>query len=243
MASRDLVKREDDDAIDPENGVGLTPTQIKGLEGLERLGASPRQSEDEPWDKNPQIRAYQMMYEGIIGGKRPGQGRPSRAAQGVAERIRNELQGKIFDALKDGLDPGKATIKERMGAADLAIKIEREERQLELKEDQQDEEQMDKEQLIAEFLRLASTPQAEALIQETITLSEDQYREVNGGDTIEEVTGTGADREGVASTTSSAPARPRRRSPALDERGAATRSAQNGENTLRAALKRRAAKR
>jgi hypothetical protein len=241
VASQDLVKREDDDFIDPENESGLTPTQIKGLEGLERLGAEPR-APDAAYDKDPQIRAYQMMFEGRLGGKRPGQGRPRRAAQKVAERVRDELQGKIFDALKDGLDPNKATTKERLGAADLALKIEREERQLELKEDQQDEDEWDKERLIAEFIKLASTPQAEALIQETITLSEDQYREVNGDDT-EEVTGEGEAREGASSTTGIAPARPRRRSLARNERGAATRSVPNGENPFKEALKRRASKR
>lgn len=165
-------------AIDHEHETGndiasrdqldLSDTQVKGLEKLHELGAEPRASQDEPYDKNPQIRAYQMMAEGKIGGAGRGQGRKSksRASSQVAEHIRSpRMVRKINQALEDALDDENKRV--QLEAVKIAMDLEDKDSRFELDAEKHDAEldNMDKDELIGTLISLAEDSATQAAVK------------------------------------------------------------------------------
>lgn len=170
MASLDLTLQDDD-----SSDLGLTTAQLTALERLDELGARPREPGDK-WDSDPQIRAYQMMFEGKIGGSGTKSGvsarkKHERAAAGVAEHVRNKLQRKMTDALDRAL-AADAGSKVNLDAIKLALDIEHKEDELSLKEEAQDAEldNAPKEELIAALFEIvtnsATAPYLEGTVEE-----------------------------------------------------------------------------
>jgi len=167
-----------------------------------------RKNPDDPYDSDPQIRAFQMVYEGRIGGAGRGQGRKRkpRAAEIVAEVVRKRAD-KILSALDAGLESDSARL--RVDTAVHALKIERDETLLQLKEEEVDLDKMGKDELIGELLRLVADPSTEAQLEAIIDLPPEaihEVQEVNSGDNG----GAGASRA-VESSASAQATRPQLR--------------------------------
>lgn len=160
----DVVTYDDEEGEDS----GLTDRQVAALEAIHALGASPRK-DGEPYSPDRRIRAQQLIYEGRLGGPGRGQGRPRqpRASEAVAQYVKETLTPKIQKALKDGLRENE-DITIRLKTADMALKVEREEAALQLKEDESDLANADKEQLIAALIALASDSGTEAALEGTV---------------------------------------------------------------------------
>lgn len=189
--STEITRFEGDDSED----FGLADRQVAALEALGKLGAAPR-GEGEAYSPDRRVRAQQLIYEGRLGGPGRGQGRrrQARASETVAEYVRETLTPKIQKALKDGLHEGEdLTI--RLKTADMALKVEREEAQLQLREEQSDLDNASKEQLIAAIIALTSDSETQAALEgAVIDLPESAVTEVpprednnngNGGRTPE----------------------------------------------------------
>jgi hypothetical protein len=75
----------------------------------------------------------------VFGGVQPGSGRKSkkRAAEAIAELAQGTRQKEVIDALFSGLDKGNSAAV-RVATANKIVAIEREERELQLKEDEFD---------------------------------------------------------------------------------------------------------
>ena len=173
----DIAERE---AADGEDA-GLEPRQIAALERLHEMGAAPRK-DGEKYSSDRKVRMQQLIYEGRAGGPQANSGRrKSRAGAAVADHISNYLTPKIKKALDDGLTDEEIAI--RLKTVDLALKIEREEASLQLREEQTDLDNADKEQLIAALISLARDPESAAALEAAvIELPESEYEEVTNGD-------------------------------------------------------------
>lgn len=190
----EVVQYEDDNDED----AGLSERQVAALEALSALGAEPRKDGDS-YSPDRRIRAQQLIYEGRLGGPGRGQGRPRqpRASEAVAKYVKETLTPKIQKALKDGLREDE-DITIRLKTADMALKIEREEASLQLKEDESDLNNADKEQLIAALIAIASDPGTEAALDgtvielpaEAVTDITDAEEVINGYSGAEEVSGS-----------------------------------------------------
>jgi hypothetical protein len=136
-----------------------------------------RKSPDEPYDPDPQIRAYQMVKEGRLGGAGRGQGRKRkpRAAEKVAEAVRHKAD-KIIKAIDDGLDA--ESTRTRLDAAAMALKIERDETILQLKEEEIDLDRMGKDELVDSLIQLVSDPSIEAQLEAVIDLPPSAISEI-----------------------------------------------------------------
>jgi hypothetical protein len=152
--------------------VGLTDRQIGALGRLHRLGAKPR-IEGEVYDSDPQIRALQLVYEGKMGGKGLGQGRPrtgvdrkARAAEVIAAEIRERFTGRMIRAIDRALKKDAGT-RANLDAVKLALDIENREAALALKEYEAEFDTATKEQLIATLFELVAEPQTAAAIEGT----------------------------------------------------------------------------
>jgi hypothetical protein len=164
----------------------LAERQIRALEQLHALGQAPR-GPDEPYSKDAKVRALQLIYEGRLGGSFGG-GRPRqpRAAEVVAEHVRKQAK-KITRVLDDALDDDN--IKVRLSAADMALKIEREEASLQLEEDKADLEQLSKEELVGTLFQLVQDPHTTAVLEGTIELPPEAI--VEEEETIQDEKSTG----------------------------------------------------
>lgn len=82
--------------------------------------------------------ARRLHAEGKFGGPQPGSGRPrkQRAAQMVAEAAKERENAQLMiQALRDGLDPEKSSLPTRLQATRDWIKIEKDEDELQMKEE------------------------------------------------------------------------------------------------------------
>jgi hypothetical protein len=167
MAGEEIIRAEDS---------GLNERQISALGRLHRLGSRPR-IEGDPYDSDPQIRALQLVYEGKMGGKGLGQGRPrtgvstadqrqARAAEVIAAEIRERFTGRMIRALDRALKKDAGT-RANLDAVKLALDIENREAALQLKEYEADFDTKTKEQLIATLFELVAEPQTAAAIEGT----------------------------------------------------------------------------
>lgn len=215
----------------------LSERQLDALRKLEALGAAPRTDPTERYDSDPQIRAYQMVYEGRLGGPGRGQGRKRqpRAAEIVADEIRKRAQ-KIVNAIDNALESDNDKV--ALDAARTALKIEHDEATLKLQEEKQEADlaKMSKEDLVAELIALAGDPAVEGFID----LPESAVAEITEAEVIT------LDRGAKAPSGSGAPAhapkaRPHSRSNRGNGRGAASRSGGKTPNPFTKAAKRRAA--
>jgi hypothetical protein len=165
MAGAELERTEDH--IDEENEVDLSPRQISALDKLTKLGAEPRQSPDDKYDSDPQIRALQMVFEGRIGGPGRGQGRKSekeRVNRVLAERFRRKV-AKLEKVIDEALDDDN--IKVAMDAVRLVSDLDAKDAKQSLQEEQfeHDADNMDKEQLILALFQQLENPQVEAALR------------------------------------------------------------------------------
>jgi hypothetical protein len=200
----------------------------------------PIRKEGEKYHPDAQIRAYQMVQEGRIGGPGRGQGRKRqpRAAEHVAAEIRKRA-GKIVRAIDNGLDA--ESVHTQLKAASMALEIEREETRLQLQEEKQDAEldNMSKEELVATFFQLVSDPAAEAALG-VIDLPDSAVTEIP---VSSDNTGYGS---GEAPRAAQAPARSTTSRPKLrafggNGRGSAPRDGQADAGSRAEATHRRAA--
>jgi len=166
MASVEIEAYGRDDPDDVEDS-GLTPAQVNALDKLAELGESLPVG-DEPYHKNSQIRALQLVAQGRLGAgsnrkgkrrKRPDDG--SRLSELLAERMASkadQMERVIDKALKD------SNPRVGMEAIKLAIDLEYKERAQNLNEDKFDSEldKMDREELIHAFIAALRHPQVEA---------------------------------------------------------------------------------
>jgi hypothetical protein len=169
MASEEIVRVED---------VGLNERQLKALGRLHRLGSRPRQ-EGDGYDSDPQIRALQLVYEGRMGGPGLKQGRPrtgvkttsqrqARAAEVIAEEIRERFTGRMVRALDRALRKDAGT-RSNLDAVKLALDIENREAALQLRENEADFDTDTKEELLATLFELIAEPQVAAPIEGSAT--------------------------------------------------------------------------
>jgi hypothetical protein len=249
MAGAELERTEDH--IDEENEVDLTPRQISALDKLTKLGAEPRQSPDDKYDSDPQIRALQMVFEGRIGGPGRGQGRKSekeRVNRVLAERFRRKV-AKLEKVIDEALDDDN--IKVAMDAVRLVSDLDAKDAKQSLQEEQfeHDADNMDKEQLILALFQQLENPQVEAALRaqgEVINLPDSAVREVPSGDEAigdAVVVQDDADTAKRGARDPEAPARPRvvRRAAPRDVAGRSPRDPARGDNPWKAAARRRAA--
>lgn len=160
----------------PFEDSGLNDRQVAALGRLHRLGARPR-VEGDAYDSDPQIRALQLVYEGKMGGRGLGQGRPrtgvstelerrGRAAEVIAAEIRERFTGRMIRALDRALKKDAGT-RANLDAVKLALDIENREAALQLKEYEADFDTKTKEELLAALFELVAEPQTAAAIEGT----------------------------------------------------------------------------
>lgn len=161
--SGDIVVRDGDEGEDS----GITERQINALQKLYDLGGEPRK-DGEKYSPDRKIRMQQLIYEGRAGGPQAGGGRPrkARASQEVANYVRDYLTPHIKAALKKGMSAEDVIV--QLKTADLALKIERDEAALALREEQSDIDNATKEQLIAALIAFARDPGTEAALEATV---------------------------------------------------------------------------
>ena len=161
MASKEVAQSEDG---------ALRERQIAALERLHELGAAPRK-EGERYDGNPQVKALQLVYEGRFGGPGLKQGRPRsrgepRAAEVIAEEIRTRYTKRMSRAIERALR-ADAGVRANLDAVKLALQIENNEAQLQLRESQADFDTATKEELLVTLFELIGQPQTTAAIEGT----------------------------------------------------------------------------
>jgi hypothetical protein len=157
------------DDIPERDQLDLSDTQVQALEKLDALGEAPRQTVNEKWHPNPQVRAYQMMYEGKIGGPGRGQGRKAkkRASAQIVEHIRDpKTIKKITKALDNALDDDEHP-RVQLEAVKIAADLDDKHARFELDEEKQEAEidAMERDDLIAEIITLAEDPATQAAIE------------------------------------------------------------------------------
>jgi len=137
MAATDIVRKDSDE----DDSTGLSTRQINALEKLAELGAEPAAVDPETgksiYHGDPKIRAYQLVFEGRFGGPGKGQGRKRepRAAEVIAEALRDEPRIKKMISALDRALTKKAGTRANLDAIKLAHEIEKGERSLQLKEE------------------------------------------------------------------------------------------------------------
>lgn len=222
-----------------EEDVELSPAQVAALEKLHDLGASPAPKGEDGksiYDSNSQIRALQLVYEGRLGGAGRGQGRKRkpRVGQVVAEEMRKR-SSKIVSAIEKGLDSDNE--RTALTAAEMAVRIDREEAALSLKEEEVDNvDNMTKEELVATLIQLASDPGTEAQLEAVIDIPEEDIQEVTSDDDGEDGAASGSE-----APAHSAPARAHKRAARSNGRGSGSRNRPKGPNPFKAIAGGRAA--
>lgn len=223
MAGMELEQREDQ--IDSEEEVEITPRQVAAIEKLYELGAAPRANDEEPYSKDAQIRAYQMLAEGKIGGNRGG-GRKSnrdRVTKALVRRNRRKL-AKLEKVIDDALDGDD--LKLAMDAVKFVAQLDIDESKQSLREEQADsqEDEQDKEALVLALIEQFRDPQVEAAIRsraDFIDLPASAVREVTSDDNGSEAGTPGAgEHDNGGSPAAVARPRVRRAKPAGARAGA-----------------------
>lgn len=168
MASTELVPQDAGD----DNDSGLNARQVQALEMLVELEADPAPFDEKTgkfvWDKDPKIRAYQMIYEGRFGGPNRGQGRPRepRAAEVIAEALREEPRVKKMIAALDRALTKKAGVRANLDAVKLGLDIERGEKTLQIQEEaHEDKLGNTREELLGTLFELVERPGVSAAIE------------------------------------------------------------------------------
>lgn len=168
MASAELAP------VDPgeDTEIGLDARQIAALEKLAELGAEPAPIDangDSDYDKDPKIRAYQLIYEGKWGGPNRGQGRKrtNRAAEELTQEIRSgvflkRMKRALRRALKEEAGP-----RVNLDAIRLSMDIERQERKLQLDEEEADLVGDTREELLGTLFELVRSPATAAALEGT----------------------------------------------------------------------------
>lgn len=161
MATSNALARTDGE----DNDLGLNARQIQALEKLSELGAAPRVP-GEKTSSNPQIRAYQLIYEGTLGGPGRGQGRrrDPRAAEQLAEDIR-KMAPRMKRVLKRAMKE-EAGVKANLDAVKLAVDIERGERKLQIEEEDHDQLGDTREEILGALFELVGQPEVRAALRE-----------------------------------------------------------------------------
>jgi hypothetical protein len=237
----DLATRDEDNI---EEELGITDRQIAAIDKLDQLGAAPRASEDEPYSKDPKVRALQLVAEGKIGGPNRGQGRKRkpRAAEAVAEHVRNHLVPQIKDALEDALNSDSN--KDKLQAVGMAMDIERQEDKLKLQEESADIENETREELIASLIELAEDPSIKAAIEGSVPgeVVSEETQLITDAEVITDDR-EAEDLERAASATDSASDGHHSRSARSNGSGPATGNRGKGKNPWTEAAERRASQR
>lgn len=228
-----------DDADDS----GLTGLQVRALERLHELNAAPRSGPDQAWSSNPQIRSYQMIFEGLLGGKREGGGRPrtikhQRAAAGVADHVRGKLQKRMVEALDRALEP-EAGHRVNLDAVKLGLEIEAREDALVLKEAEHEDNLADqpREELLGTLFQLLENGH-------TATILETAFEDITDAEVVTEGSPPPPSEDGRdrASPDTSENGRDSR-DVGVNGQGSASEHRRKGESPLKAAARRRAAER
>jgi len=152
-----------------ELDAGLSERQIDALERLTALGAEPAPigANGKPkWDSDPKIRAFQMIFDGRLGGPQEGSGRKRqpRSAEVLAEKIRDKT-AKMDRALDRALSK-KAGARTNLDAVKVAIEIERQERKLQIEEEEHDGNIGNvREEIIAALFELVQNPEVAAALE------------------------------------------------------------------------------
>lgn len=150
----------------------------QGVEGedfiIERKGGREivvpiRKSPDEPYSENPQVRAYQLVHEGRIGGNRNGGsgGRKKRISAAVVEEAQERLQPKIIRVIERGLRQS-AGVKQNLATVKLITDMEHHEASLALKEEEIDLANADRSELIGTLRALLEDPQTTAALEGSV---------------------------------------------------------------------------
>src|SRR4051812_33629276 len=190
-----LVSMESKEVAKFEDG-GLAERQLKALTRLTRLGGKPRQ-EGDSYDSDPQIRALQLVYEGRMGGPGLKQGRPrqgvstpaerqARAAEAIAEEIRERFTGRMVRAIDRALRRDAGT-RANLDAVKLALDIENREAALQLRESEAEFDTKTKEELLATLFELVAEPQVAAAIEGSAT-------DITDAEVLESASAVGEDR-------------------------------------------------
>jgi len=163
MASKDLAIQDDPS--------GLSPRQVAALERLSQLGAEPApiSADGKPqWDSDPQIRAFQMVYEGRFGGPQNGAGRKRqpRAAEVIAEQLREDHRVKNMVKAIDRALKKDAGARANLDAVKLAVELEKGERKLQIEEEEHEGNiGTTREEIIAALFELVQDPATVAAIE------------------------------------------------------------------------------
>jgi hypothetical protein len=194
-----------------------------------------RKSDDEKFHSDPQIRALQMVHEGRIGGAGRGQGRKRkpRVGQYVSEEIRKRGD-KIVAAIDAGLE--SENVNHKLKAAGMAVDIDRQESEMQLKEDESDIDNLSKDELIDTLFQLVSEPTTEAALS-VIDLPASAVTEINEDQAaaLSHTNGNTVATDAEGSTASTSPARANTRTPRRAGRGSGTRDRAKGANPFTAA--------
>lgn len=211
--------------------IGVEGTDYIRVEKNERTIIVPLRKEDAPYHSDPQIRALQLVHEGRLGGPNRGQGRKreARAAQYVADEIKKRAK-KIVAAIDAGLE--EDNVRTKLQAADMALKIEREEALLQLREDEVDPDHQSKEELVATLIALVGDPSTEAALEAVIDLPPEAITEISNSDSRGEAQAADAERSAPAAVPSSAGAD--NRTSRSNGRGPASRNREKGTNPFTA---------
>lgn len=221
--------------IDNEDDVELTPAQVQALDKLDKLGAGlPEKDESGKsiYSSDPQVRAFQLVAEGRLGGAGRGQGRKRKPR--VGEHVAAEMRkrgDKIVAAIDKGLDSDND--RTALQAADMAVKIDRDESLLQLKEEEQDLDKLSKEELVATLFQLVSDPGTQAQLEAVIDIPPEDVVEVQDDNDV------GGNGNGSAVHTKKA--RANARSHRSNGRGPSSRDRAKGGNPFTEAARRRAA--
>lgn len=166
-----------------DGDVELTTAQVQALEKLDAAGEGlPDADPDNPgkwlYHPNSQIRALQLIAQGRLGGAGRGQGRKRKPRVGeyVAEEMRKR-GAKIVAAIDQGLDSDNEKV--ALSAADMAVRIDRDETLVDLKQQEVDNvDNLSKEELIDAIIQLASEPATSAQLEAVIDIPEEDIQEV-----------------------------------------------------------------
>lgn len=172
--------------IEKADDSGLTPRQVDALVRLAELGAEPATVDDNGkhiWSSDPKIRALQMIYEGRLGGPQAGSGRKKqpRIAEVIAEELREERRVKRMMKAIDRALKADAGARANLDAIKLSIDIERNERKLQIEEEEHEGNVGDtREELVATLFELVKNPEVAA------TLGENEIEEITEAEIVEE---------------------------------------------------------
>lgn len=148
----------------------------EGIEGedyfvIEKRGNNivvPIHREGTDYHPDPQVRAYQLVYEGRLGGARqPGRRNSKRASQDIAREVRDRLTPKLIKVLDRGLRKD-AGINANLAAFRAALAVEHDEAELALKEEEADLSKASREELLDTLVALLKDPSTEAAVEGAI---------------------------------------------------------------------------